>query len=99
MAVHAGTDMAGATPNPLLTPFDRKKAAAVGLRRWVRFESNGTTDILQVCCCYLETHHSAPSLDRWPWLLAQLVLDSARLSFGRCMMAPGGPPPGKLAGS
>ncbi|CAL5224978.1 g7755 [Coccomyxa viridis] len=43
----SGTDMASTTPNPLLTPFDRKKAAAVGLRRWVRFESNGTTDILQ----------------------------------------------------
>ena len=48
--MHAGTDMITTPANPLLTPFDRKKAAAIGLRKWVRFESNGVTSIMQVCC-------------------------------------------------
>ena len=46
--MHAGTDMT-TTPNPLMTPFDRKKAAAIGLRKWVRFASDGETTIMQVC--------------------------------------------------
>ena len=33
---------------PLQTPFDRKKAAAIGLRKWVRFAKNGETTIMQV---------------------------------------------------
>jgi hypothetical protein len=33
---------------PLQTPFDKKKAAAVGLRKWVRFAKNGDTTIMQV---------------------------------------------------
>lgn len=45
--MHAGTDMT-TTPNPLLTPYDRKKAAGVGLRKWVRFASDGETTIMQV---------------------------------------------------
>jgi hypothetical protein len=40
--------MMTATPNPLLTPYDRKKAAAIGLRKWVRFASDGETTIMQV---------------------------------------------------
>ena len=43
---HAGTEMTTAVP--LLTPFDRKKAAAIGLRKWVRFASDGETTIMQV---------------------------------------------------
>ncbi|BDA40371.1 magnesium transporter MRS2-B [Coccomyxa sp. Obi] len=42
----SGTDMMGAH-GPLLTPFDRKKAAAIGLRKWVRFAKNGETTIMQ----------------------------------------------------
>ncbi|CAK0788018.1 hypothetical protein CVIRNUC_011240 [Coccomyxa viridis] len=42
----SGTDMT-TTPNPLMTPFDRKKAAAIGLRKWVRFASDGETTIMQ----------------------------------------------------
>lgn len=45
--MHAGTDMTS-TPNPLMTPFDRKKANAIGLRKWVRFASDGETTIMQV---------------------------------------------------
>lgn len=48
--MHSGTDMT-TTPNPLMTPFDRKKAAAIGLRKWVRFASDGETTIMQVCSC------------------------------------------------
>ena len=47
LTLHAGTDMI--TTAPLLTPFDRKKAAAIGLRKWVRFASDGETTIMQVC--------------------------------------------------
>lgn len=42
----AGTDMTGAH-GPLQTPFDRKKAAAIGLRKWVRFAKDGETTIMQ----------------------------------------------------
>lgn len=45
-----GTDMMGGH-GPLQTPFDRKKAAAIGLRKWVRFAKNGETTIMQVSCC------------------------------------------------
>ena len=48
--MRAGTDMT-TTPNPLMTPFDRKKAAAIGLRKWVRFASDGETTIMQVRNC------------------------------------------------
>ena len=47
----AGTDMMGGgngAHTPLQTPFDRKKAAAIGLRKWVRFAKNGDTTIMQV---------------------------------------------------
>jgi len=47
LSMHAGTDMT-TTPNPLMTPFDRKKANAIGLRKWVRFASDGETTIMQV---------------------------------------------------
>lgn len=33
---------------PLQMPFDRKKAAVIGLRKWVRFAKNGDTTIMQV---------------------------------------------------
>lgn len=45
-APHAGTELMSAVP--LQTPFDKKKAAAVGLRKWVRFAKNGDTTIMQV---------------------------------------------------
>ena len=47
LRVHVGTDMTN-TPNPLMTPYDRKKANAIGLRKWVRFASDGETTIMQV---------------------------------------------------
>ena len=40
--------MTGGAHTPLQTPFDRKKAAAIGLRKWVRFAKNGETTIMQV---------------------------------------------------
>ena len=43
----AGTELMSAAP--LQTPFDKKKAAVVGLRKWVRFAKNGDTTIMQVC--------------------------------------------------
>ncbi|KAK9916763.1 hypothetical protein WJX75_006679 [Coccomyxa subellipsoidea] len=44
----SGTDMmGGGVHTPLQTPFDRKKAAAIGLRKWVRFAKNGETTIMQ----------------------------------------------------
>lgn len=52
----AGTDMTGAH-GPLQTPFDRKKAAAIGLRKWVRFAKDGETTIMQVIG---PTHLNAP---------------------------------------
>ena len=52
LTLHAGTDMTSTHPNPLLTPFDRKKAAAIGLRKWVRFASDGETTIMQVSCSH-----------------------------------------------
>jgi hypothetical protein len=41
----AGTDMNSHAP--LQTPFDKKKAAAIGVRKWVRFAKDGETTIMQ----------------------------------------------------
>jgi len=42
----SSSDLA-ATPDPLHIPFNRKNLGAVGLRKWVKFERNGQTSVVQ----------------------------------------------------
>ena len=35
------------TPAPLHIPFNRKNLGAVGLRKWVKFDKNGETSVVQ----------------------------------------------------
>ncbi len=35
------------TPAPLHIPFNRKNLGAVGLRKWVKFDRNGETSVVQ----------------------------------------------------
>ena len=72
--MRTGTDMT-TTPNPLMTPFDRKKAAAIGLRKWVRFASDGETTIMQVCDCAWPASPPQLSYSHTSTACSELIVD------------------------